>query len=110
MQSIIMRDLGEFLENEINDINAKSLLLKWFNPRHRNISNYNNLSTSSRYLSEQEKSKLKECLDAEKILNYNLAAEFLSGSRLQVRNEVYHSKQYRSMEKPCSKKNHEFPT
>ena len=97
-----MRNLSGFLKDEVNDINVMSLLLKWFTPRQKNDLKYNIISPSSRFLTEQEKSQLRECLDAENIFSYNLDAEFLSGSRLQVKNEVYHSKEYRSMVKTCS--------
>ena len=97
-----MRDLNGFVKKEINDANIKSLLFKWFTPRQKTQLNYNILSPSSRFLSEAEKSQLRVCLDAEKLFPYNLEAEFITGARLQVKNEVYHSKSYRSMAKTCS--------
>ena len=97
-----MRDLRGFVKDEINDINVMSLLLKWFTPRQKNDLKYNILSPSLRFLTEQEKSQLKECLDAENVFSYNLEAELISGFRLQIKNEVYHSKEYRSMAKTCS--------
>ena len=96
-----MRDLSGFVKDEINDINVMSLLLKWFTPRQKNDLKYNILSPSLRFLTEQEKSQLKECLDAENVFSYNLEAELISGFRLQIKNEVYHSKEYRSMAKTC---------
>ena len=85
-----MRDLNGFVKKEINDANIKSLLFKWFIPRQKTQLNYNILSPSSRFLSVAEKSQLRVC------------SEFISGTRLQVNNEVYHSKSYRSMAKTCS--------
>ena len=53
-------------------------------------------------MSESEKNILKTFLNEEQMFSDKLDGEFISGFRLQVKNEVYHSKRYRSMKKTCS--------